>query len=148
MDDPDKSPPDAQNPLKNAAPPPDFYQMRQALAEGLAASTAGEDDMLRRQAEALDALFHFTLSKGVGTQHFHAKPQPHYIHADMLALALRVQQQCVATLRSTRTMDYMNALQEHNLKKLPPRPPPHEEGGDTPTPNKNNERKGLGENVT
>lgn len=136
---------------ENTQPPPDFNQIRQHLADSLNNTPADhEADMLHRQLEALDALFHFTLSKGVGTQHFHSSAQPHYHDARMLALSLRVQQQCVATLRTTRAMDYMQALQDYNAQKqiaVAARPDklkgacPHDEiEGDTPRPLKNDER--------
>ena len=100
----------------NTPPNPDGRDARglgqDSLSPALEAHGAPERDeeMLRRQAETLDAMFHMTVSHSFGTQHFHREDKPHYMDDTRIALALRIQHQCCATLKAKSAVSYMGAL--------------------------------------
>lgn len=98
--------------IQNTSPPPKktpFHEMRVALSETISPGDSGEE-MLRRQAVTLDALFHFALQEGIGTQSYHLRERPHHLERSTLSLALQAQHQCQRTLKAIHAIDYMQAL--------------------------------------
>ena len=105
-----ESPAPAAPPLKTLT----YAEVRDRLAAALApAPDDPHKDVLRRQVEALDGLFHYMLAQGLGSRFAGAEgpnARPDYIRGDYLALALRAQQQCVGTARTLTAAEYMKSL--------------------------------------
>lgn len=110
------------------------------------------EHILRRQAMALDAIFHFALQNAIGVEG-NDKPSPQFENRENLHLALQSQRQCESTLKAMTTINYMDTLRQLTVNNLQnsaplrpyPQAPSRKNGQDTPHPLFSHEQTRLGE---
>ena len=99
---------------KSSAPHKDFAPLREALGVSLMPDDNGEA-MLRRQMQALEALFDTTLAAYANS----ADNPLGCTQSARIHLALRLQSHCLNTARCLNAMDYMDGLKKNISKKYP-----------------------------
>ena len=131
--------PDTSHSNKKAPP---FAALGAALAQSLVPDDKGED-MLRRQMQTLDTLFTHTIHDYTGS----AEPPTGHGQTHRLGFALRVQKQCIDTVKALSAMGYLEAL---SMSVTPPafRQPTEKISTLPPSPPDFYERTELGENDT
>ena len=100
--------------------PEEILTLCHDLAEALNRPDYGSA-MLRRQAHLLDQLVYSVMNK----HHEHVQTRG-YFSDDLIELVLRIQKQCVETLKAVEAIDYMKSLS--SARVLRPIPPPPESG--------------------
>ncbi|MEM6781140.1 MAG: hypothetical protein AAF569_04700 [Pseudomonadota bacterium] len=78
----------------------------------------GIGDMLHRQAHILDTMMHLVVRDAMDSAR--DKDRPMHFQERQINLAMRLQKQCVETMKATAAMEYMSAI-----TPLPRRSPVH-----------------------
>ena len=103
----------------DALPENDLSMLCRDLADAMYQPVAGPD-MLRRQAYLLDQIIYALMDK-----HVNARIESGAYLTDWLDMIMRVQRQCMDTVKTLEAADYMRAL---TTKRPPVIPPPRDHG--------------------
>lgn len=79
----------------------------------------GDERVLDEQVQILNALFHMTLAERLNIDANNRRPDIEMRNAGWLKIALQIQRQCAETLRTRKSIEYMDKLTTININGSP-----------------------------